>query len=42
MDLAKVLVRSVMRAFYDTRHILVIDALVIHSAYDFSLAGSLG
>lgn len=38
MDLAKQLVRSCVRAFYqqpnfDVRHILVIDALVIHSAY---------
>ncbi len=33
MDLAKMLVRSVVRAFYETRHILIIDALVIHSAY---------
>ena len=33
MDLAQTLVRSVARAFYDTRHILVIDALMIHSAY---------
>lgn len=32
MDLAQTLVRSVMRAFYETRHILVIDALIIHSA----------
>ena len=33
MDLAKTLIRSVARAFYDTRHILIIDALLIHSAY---------
>ncbi|CAK7240509.1 MAG: hypothetical protein STHCBS139747_001951 [Sporothrix thermara] len=32
MDLAKTLVRSVVRAFYETKHILIIDALVIHSA----------
>ncbi|TLS25249.1 hypothetical protein PpBr36_07381 [Pyricularia pennisetigena] len=32
MDLARTLVRSVVRAFYDTKHILVVDALVIHSA----------
>ncbi|KAI7784690.1 transcription initiation factor iie subunit alpha [Diaporthe eres] len=37
MDLAKQLVRSCVRAFYqqptfDVRHVLVIDALVIHSA----------
>lgn len=35
MDLAKTLVRSVVRAFYETKHILIIDALVIHSAYVF-------
>jgi transcription initiation factor TFIIE subunit alpha len=33
MELAKTLVRSVVRAFYETKHILIIDALVIHSAY---------
>ena len=33
MDLAKTLIRSVVRAFYGTRHVLVIDALMIHSAY---------
>lgn len=32
MDLAKTLIRSVARAFYETRHVLVIDALMIHSA----------
>ncbi|KAL1875279.1 hypothetical protein VTK73DRAFT_10235 [Phialemonium thermophilum] len=32
MDLAQTLVRSVMRAFYETRHILVIEALIVHSA----------
>ncbi|KAI1811363.1 hypothetical protein GGS20DRAFT_114161 [Poronia punctata] len=37
MDLAQQLVRSVVRAFFrspdfDTRHILIIDALIIHSA----------
>ncbi|KAK2762637.1 hypothetical protein FQN54_000810 [Arachnomyces sp. PD_36] len=31
MDLANTLIRSVVRAFYETRHILVIDALFIHS-----------
>ena len=31
MELAKTLVRCVARAFYETRHILVIDALMIHS-----------
>lgn len=33
MDLAKILIRSVVRAFYDTKHVLVIDALMVHSAY---------
>lgn len=33
MDLAKTLIRSVVRAFYETRHVLVIDALMIHSTY---------
>ncbi|MCJ1448263.1 MAG: hypothetical protein MMC23_008778 [Stictis urceolatum] len=32
MDLAKTLIRSVVRAFYETRHALVIDALMVHSA----------
>lgn len=32
LDLAKTLVKSVMRAFYETRFILIIDALIIHSA----------
>ncbi|KAI8627745.1 hypothetical protein F5Y19DRAFT_477284 [Xylariaceae sp. FL1651] len=37
MDLAQQLVRSVLRAFYDsrsfdTRHILIVDALILHSA----------
>jgi transcription initiation factor TFIIE subunit alpha len=37
MDMAQQLVRSVTRAFFkspdiDTRHILIIDALVLHSA----------
>ncbi|KAL2832880.1 TFIIE alpha subunit-domain-containing protein [Aspergillus cavernicola] len=31
MDLANTLIRTVARAFYETRHILVIDALFIHS-----------
>ncbi|PKY04619.1 transcription factor TFIIE complex alpha subunit [Aspergillus campestris IBT 28561] len=31
MDLASTLIRSVARAFYETRHILVVDALFIHS-----------
>jgi hypothetical protein len=33
MDLAQSLVRSCVRSFYDTKHILVVDALIIHSAY---------
>ncbi|RFU26665.1 hypothetical protein B7463_g9671, partial [Scytalidium lignicola] len=32
MDLAQMLVRSCVRSFYDTKYILVIDALIIHSA----------
>jgi transcription initiation factor TFIIE subunit alpha len=32
MDLAQSLVRTCMRVFYDTKHILVIDALILHSA----------
>ncbi|PQE10821.1 tfiie alpha subunit protein [Rutstroemia sp. NJR-2017a BBW] len=32
MDLAQMLVRSCMRSFYETKHILVIDAIVVHSA----------
>lgn len=32
MDLAKTLVRCVARAFHETKHILVVDALIIHSA----------
>ncbi|OJJ50522.1 hypothetical protein ASPZODRAFT_126408 [Penicilliopsis zonata CBS 506.65] len=31
MDLANTLIRSVVRAFHETRHILVVDALFIHS-----------
>ena len=41
MDLAQQLVRSCARAFYDTKHILVVDALIIHSAYVFSSECSL-
>jgi transcription initiation factor TFIIE subunit alpha len=33
MDLAQTLVRSVVRTFYETKFILVVDALIIHSAY---------
>lgn len=32
MDLARTLIRSTVRAFYETRHVLVIDALMVHSA----------
>ena len=32
MDLAKPLIRSVVRAFYETKHILIVDALLVHSA----------
>ena len=31
MDLAQTLIRSVVRAFYETKHVLVIDALMVHS-----------
>lgn len=34
MDLANTLIRSVVRTFYETRHILVVDALFIHSVYE--------
>ena len=33
MDLAQTLIRMVTRAFYDSQHVLVIDALMVHSAY---------
>jgi transcription initiation factor TFIIE subunit alpha len=36
MDLAITLVKSVMRAFYQTREILVIDALILHEAYVYA------
>ncbi|KAF8473929.1 TFIIE alpha subunit-domain-containing protein [Kalaharituber pfeilii] len=32
MDVAKALVRCVVRAFYDVKHVLIIDALMIHNA----------
>jgi hypothetical protein len=35
MDLANTLIRTVVRAFYETRHILIVDALFIHSVYVF-------
>ncbi|PBP16024.1 TFIIE alpha subunit [Diplocarpon rosae] len=33
MELAQSLVRSCVRSFYDTKHILVVDTLIIHSAH---------
>jgi len=43
MDLAKELVRHCMRTFYETRHIVLIDAVVIHSAVrDDDLAYMMG
>jgi transcription initiation factor TFIIE subunit alpha len=33
MDLAKTLIRCVARAFHETRYVLVVDALIVHSAY---------
>jgi transcription initiation factor IIE alpha subunit len=38
MDLANTLIRSVVRAFYETRQILVVDALFRHSVYDSIMA----
>lgn len=33
MDLAKTLIRTVARGFYpETKHVLVVDALMVHSA----------
>lgn len=40
MDLANTLIRSVVRAFYETRHILVVDALFLHSVYDTLFLGN--
>ncbi len=31
MELAQQLIRSIARAFYEPRHILIIDALTVHS-----------
>ncbi|KAI9853017.1 MAG: hypothetical protein M1838_002796 [Thelocarpon superellum] len=43
MDLANTLIRSVARAFYETKHVLVVDALMVHSALrDDDLAHLLG
>lgn len=36
--LAKNLVQSVVRAFYDIEHTVIIDALVLHLAYECSPA----
>ena len=33
MDPARALISSVVRMFYDLHHVLVIEALMIHSAY---------
>jgi len=32
-DLARLLTREVVRAFYETRHILIIECLLQYSAY---------
>jgi hypothetical protein len=37
-DLAKLLTRAVVRAFYETRHVLIIECLLNYSAYGFSSA----
>jgi hypothetical protein len=42
LDVAKALVKTVARAFYDTRHILVLDALMIHNACVLRSLRSLG
>lgn len=43
MDLAKNLIRMTVRAFYSTEHVLVVDALAIHSTLpDTDLATALG
>jgi transcription initiation factor TFIIE subunit alpha len=33
LGLAKLFVKTVVRMFYETEHIVVVDALVFHSAY---------
>jgi transcription initiation factor TFIIE subunit alpha len=38
MDLAVTLVKSVMRAFYTPREIVVIDALILHETYASPMA----
>lgn len=43
MDIAKTLLRTVVRAFYGSEHILIIDALALHSTLtDLDLAHVLG
>ena len=32
MDQAKILLRTAVRTFYDTEHVVIIDAIVNHSA----------
>lgn len=32
MEIAKTLIKSVVRAFYETEHVIIIDALFVHSA----------
>ena len=42
LELGKVFVKTVVRMFYDTEHIVVIDALIYHGAYVecvFAVAG---
>ncbi|KAF2456596.1 hypothetical protein BDY21DRAFT_347663 [Lineolata rhizophorae] len=36
MDYARVLVRTVVRAFYETEHVVLVDALVTHNALSLS------
>ncbi|KAI9702470.1 MAG: hypothetical protein M1836_000950 [Candelina mexicana] len=43
MDIANILIRKVARAFYEVEHVLVIDALMVHSTLrDDDLAYALG
>ena len=32
MDLARTLIRTAARGFYETKHVLVVEALMVHSA----------
>ena len=41
MDLAKSLIRTVVRTFYDTRQVLLVDALLTHSVLDANDLGIL-